>query len=143
MVTAADLQAATQRLAGTVPIESQELVTGEDSYYFAFGIAERRDPPPFPVYRVILNDTDHTRYYLDPGTAELLRKVDADGRSYRWLFSGLHRLDFAAWLRMRPIWDMIMWVLLLGGIGLTATGTYLALSRIKRDLTFQRTPRRL
>jgi hypothetical protein len=142
VVTAADLQAAAQRLAGTAPIESQELVTGEDSYYFAFGIAERRDPPPFPVYRIILNDTEHTRYYLDPGTAELLRKVDADGRGYRWLFSGLHRLDFAAWLRMRPIWDLIVVALLLGGIGLTATGSYLALSRIKRDLTFGRAPRR-
>jgi len=141
VVTAADLQAATQRLAGSVPIESQELVTGEDPYYFAFGIAERRDPPPFPVYRVILNDSEHTRYYLDAGTGELLRKVDADGRGYRWLFSGLHRLDFAAWLRLRPTWDMIMLALLLGGIGITATGTYLALSRIKRDLTFRRAPR--
>jgi hypothetical protein len=142
VVTAADLQAVAQRLAGTAPIESQELVTGEDSYYFVFSIAERRDPPPFPVYRIILNDAQHTRYYLDPGTAELLRKVDADGRGYRWLFSGLHRLDFAAWLRLRPIWDTVTLALLLGGIALTATGTYLALSRIKRDLTFRRAPRR-
>ena len=139
-VSANDLQAAAQRLAGTTPIESQELVTGEDAYYFAFGIAERSDPPPFPVYRINLNDAEHTRYYLDPGTGALLRKVDADGRGYRWLFSGLHRLDFAAWLRTRPIWDMIMLVLLLGGIGITATGAYLALSRIKRDLTFRRQP---
>ena len=135
-----DLQSEAQRLAGTTPVESQELVTGEDAYYFAFGIAERSDRPPLPVYRVILNDAEHTRYYLDPGTGALLRRVDADGRGYRWLFSGLHRLDFAAWLRTRPIWDMIMLVLLLGGIGSTATGAYLALSRIKRDLTFRRVP---
>ena len=112
-------------------------MAGEDAYYFAFGIAERRDPPPFPVYRIILNDAEHMRYYLDPGTGQLLRKVDADGRGYRWLFSGLHRLDFSAWLRLRPLWDIIVLALLLGGIGLTATGTYLALSRIKRDLTFR------
>ena len=134
-VSANDLQSEAQRLAGSTPIESQGLVSEEDAYYFAFGTG---DPPSFPVYRIILNDAEHTRYYLDPGTGALLRKVDADGRGYRWLFSGLHRLDFAAWLRSRPIWDIIMLMLLLGGIGITATGAYLALSRIKRDLTFRR-----
>ena len=136
-VSANELQSEAQRLAGSTPIESQGLVSEEDAYYFAFGTG---DPPPFPIYRIILNDAEHTRYYLDPSTGVLLRKVDADGRGYRWLFSGLHRLDFAAWLRSRPIWDIIMLVLLLGGIGITATGSYLALSRIKRDLTFRRQP---
>jgi len=33
-----DLQSEAQQLAGTTSIESQELVTGEDAYYFAFGM---------------------------------------------------------------------------------------------------------
>ncbi len=142
-VSNVDLGAAAERLAGTEAIASQELMAEEDAYYFAFSVAERSDPPPFPVYRIILNDTEHTRYYLDPRTGELLGKVDANRRGQRWLFSGLHRLDFAAWLRIRPVWDIITLALLFGGIGVTATGSYLALSRIKRDLTFRRVPRQL
>jgi hypothetical protein len=86
----------------------------------------------------VLNDSEQTRYYLDPRTGQLLRRVDANSRGQRWLFSGFHRLDFTAWLRARPAWDVIMIVLLLGGLGVTGTGTYLALSRVKRDLTFKR-----
>ncbi|HMI95839.1 MAG TPA: PepSY domain-containing protein [Micropepsaceae bacterium] len=137
-VSNVDLGAAAKRLAGTEAIASQELIATEDAYYFDFSVAERSDPPPFPVYRIILNDAENTRYYLDPRTGELLGKIDADRRGYRWFFNGLHRLDFTAWLRMRPIWDVIMLALLLGGGGVTATGAYLAMSRIKRDLTFRR-----
>ena len=70
----------------------------------------------------------------------MLRKVDANGRGERWLFNGFHRLDFTAWLRTRPVWDIVMLLLLLGGLGGTSTGVYLAASRIKRDLTFRRQP---
>jgi len=62
--------------------------------------------------------------------------LDAGSRGYRWWFNGLHRLDFTAWLRARPFWDALMLVLLLGGIGVTATGAYLAFTRIRRDLGF-------
>ena len=132
------LQAAAQRLARGSSIESQETIAAEDSYYFDFSVAERGDARPLPVYRVVLNDADHTRYYLSPETGQLLRKVDANGRGQRWLFSGLHRLDFAQWLRLRPVWDIVMLLLLTGALAGTATGVYLALQRIKRDLTFTR-----
>jgi hypothetical protein len=89
---------------------------------------------------VVLNDAEHTRYYLNRDTAQLVRRVDANSRGQRWLFSGMHRLDFAQWLRVRPVWDIVMLVLLLGGLVGTATGVYLACLRIKRDLTFRRQP---
>ena len=80
------------------------------------------------------NDDARTRYYLDPTSGALLRRVDADGRWHRWLFQGLHRFDFTAWLRARPAWDIIVLILMAGGVGLSATGFYLALRRIRRDL---------
>jgi len=132
-VTQTDLTRAAQRLAGTSSIESQEIMDAEDSYYF--GLSNSK--PPLPVYRIVLNDTEHTRYYLNPKTAGLLQKVDSGSRGYRWLFDGIHRLDFFAWLRLRPLWDAIMVLLMSGGIALTATGCYLAIWRIKRDLTFK------
>jgi uncharacterized iron-regulated membrane protein len=137
----ADLQAAAQRLARGTSIESQGTIADEDAYYFNFTVAERDDANPFPAYRIVLNDAEHTRYYLNPMTAQLVGKVDANGRGQRWLFSGLHRLDFAQWLRTRPVWDVVMLLLLAGGLGGTATGVYLAALRIKRDLTFKRQPK--
>jgi hypothetical protein len=142
-VSEADLQGAVERLGRGKTIESQTMMTGEDAYYFDFSIAERSDSPPFPVYRVVLSDAEHTRLYLSPQTGQLLRKVDANGRGSRWLFSGLHRIDFFGWLRVRPIWDLVVLVLMLGGLGVTGTGVYLAVLRIKRDLTFKRAQKEL
>jgi hypothetical protein len=133
-----DLGAAAQRLANGMSIESQGMIAAEDAYYFDFSIAGRGDKPPLPIYRVVLNDAEHMRYYLSPETGQLLHKVDANGRGERWLFNGFHRWDFTAWLRTRPLWDIVVLVLMLGGLGVTATGSYLAIARIKRDLTFKR-----
>lgn len=139
-VSAVDLGTAAKRLAGSNGIASQELMDREDAYYFEFPGFADRDSLVLPVYRVILSDAEQTRYYLDPNTGQLLRKADANGRGQRWLFSGFHRFDFAPWLRQRPVWDIIVLILMLGGTGVTATGAYLALLRIKRDLSFRREP---
>jgi uncharacterized iron-regulated membrane protein len=94
-----------------------------------------------PVYRIILNDEEQTRYYLDPNTGALVQRADATGRWRRWLFSGLHRLDFTAWMRMRPFWDIMMWLTLLGCLAGTLTGVYLGVRRVQSDVTmlFRRT----
>jgi len=120
-----------ERAAGTlvpgVPIASAELVSTEDAYYFSHH-AKR----PLPVYRVILADEPETRYYIDPTSGRLLLKVDAAQRGYRWLFEGLHRLDFAAPMRVRPLWDVLMIVLLAGVTGVSATGTWMGIRYLRR-----------
>ncbi len=129
-----ELAAAAQRLAGENPIETAALSESEDSYYFKFqGFAER-EPLILPVYRVIVEDAEHTRYYLDPSNGRLLARVDSARRGYRWLFDGLHRIDFTAWLRVRPLWDIIVLFLMLGGTFGVGTGFYLAIRRIRIDL---------
>jgi uncharacterized iron-regulated membrane protein len=87
-----------------------------------------------PVYRVIANDAENTRYYLDPVSGSLLARVDANRRWQRWLFGAIHRLDFAAWVRARPAWDIILIALMLGGFTVSATGVYLAVRRVRSDL---------
>ena len=37
-------------------------------------------------------------------------------------------------MRARPVWDIIMLTLMLGGLALTTTGFYLALRRIRNDM---------
>jgi hypothetical protein len=57
---------------------------------------------------------------------------DSDTRWYRWLHRGLHTLDFAAVLHIRPLWDVLMIVLLAGVAGLCGTGTWLGWRRYIR-----------
>jgi hypothetical protein len=133
-VAMADLAKAASRLAGGTEIASQELIRAEDAYYFG---APGHGGVSLPVYRVIMKNPDRTRYYLDPATAGLMRKADGATRGYRWLFDGLHRWDFAAWLRVRPLWDAVMLFLLLGCTAGMITGVYLALWRIRRDVRFK------
>ena len=133
-VTPEDLAQATQRLAGERAVESAEMLHAEDAYYFRFqGFAER-DPLVLPVLRVTLNDDEATRYYLNPSTGQLLLRVDAAERGYRWLFSGLHRWDFTAAFRSRPLWDIIVLFLMIGSTAGVVTGVYLAVRRIRLDL---------
>ena len=87
-----------------------------------------------PVYRIILEDDGQTRYYLDPNTGALVQRADSTGRWRRWLFSGLHRLDFAEWMRSRPFRDILMWLMLLGGLAASITGVYLAFRRVRSDI---------
>jgi hypothetical protein len=124
-----DLADAAQRLARESGIAEQGLMREEDAYYFS-----HHDTAVLPVYRIILNDAQATRYYLDPVSGALLQRLDADRRWHRWLFAGLHRIDFAQWLRARPLWDMIVLGLLLGGAGVSLTGVYLALRRLRGDI---------
>ena len=107
-------------------IESQELIRQGDSYYFA-----HHDRPIFPVYRVILADAQHTRYYLDPADGRLIQKTDRNARLYRWLFDAVHRWDFAAAIRQRGIWDVLMLVLMTGVSAVCLTGVYMAYSFIR------------
>jgi hypothetical protein len=99
--TTVDLAQAAERIAGSVGIAEAALLDREDAYYFNRGV----DSFVLPVYRIILNDADGTRYYLNPNSGALLQRTDANARWHRWLFGALHRIDFVPWPRTRPAWD--------------------------------------
>jgi hypothetical protein len=122
-----ELTAAATLLAGTNVSAEQRLISEPDTYFLGSG-------GRLPVYRVIINDAETTRYYLSASTGALLARVDANRRWNRWLFSAIHRLDFAAWVRMRPAWDIILIALMLGGSAVSATGVYLAVRRVRNDV---------
>jgi hypothetical protein len=124
-----ELAQAAERIVGANGISAQGILSEEDAYYFS-----HHDRAALPVYRIIANDAEHTRYYLDPASGELLRRADSNARWHRWLFAGLHRFDFTAWLRARPAWDIILITLMLGGLAGSATGVWLAVRRIRSDL---------
>ena len=103
------------------------IMTVEDEYYFS-----HHEKVALPVYRITFDDEEHTRYYFDPVSAELLAKFDSDARWYRWLFLGLHRGDFTAALRGRPAWDLILLPLLAGVTLGSVTGVWMGYRRLRR-----------
>jgi uncharacterized iron-regulated membrane protein len=125
----AELAEAAGKIAGENGISAQGMLREEDAYYFS-----HHDKVVLPVYRIIANNADSTRYYLDPTSGALVLRADRDARWHRWLFAGLHRLDLAPWLRTRPAWDIIVITLMLGGLAASATGVYLAVRRVRTDL---------
>ena len=55
-------------------------------------------------------------------------------RLERWLFNGLHSLDFRFWYARRPLWDAGMILLLGAGLAGSAIGTWLGMRRLVRSV---------
>jgi hypothetical protein len=104
-----------------------ELLQGEDDFYFS-----HHNVAALPVYRLIA--ATGTRYYFDSVSGMLVAKQDSQARAYRWLHEGLHRLDFTAALRSRPLWDVLMLLLMSGVTVVSATGAYLGYRRLTRNV---------
>ena len=124
-LSAAALAEAAARLG---PAKGSTMISEADAYHYD-GHDGRAH---LPAYRVEL--TDGVRFYLDPASGQVLARVDAAGRAYRWLFAGLHRLDVVNGLRGGVPWIAAMVLLLtLAGAGV-ATGVWLGWRRAKSDL---------
>ena len=106
--------------------ESGMIETG-DNYYFS-----HHEQVSFPVYRIVFDDAERTRYYFDADTAELIQKYDSDRRWNRWLFLGLHRGDFTSLMRRRPLWDLILLPLLIGVTVGALTGVWMGYRRLAK-----------
>lgn len=122
-----DWQGIANTLTGATGVAPALLVTGDRYYHDRPGV-----PARLPVMRVLLNDEHGTRYYLDAVTGDPLGVIDNDARWYRWLHIGLHTLDFSPALRSRPLWDVLMLVLLTGVTLVAVTGTWLGWRRYIR-----------
>ena len=101
----------------------------EDDAYFFSG---RHEPTRLPVLRVVAGGADGARYYLDPVSGNIETKVDRNGRRYRWLHGGLHRLDFASSLRRGPLGYVLLLSLMAGVLVVCVTGAYLGCRRLLR-----------
>jgi hypothetical protein len=107
-----------------------------DRYYL-----DRRRQLPLPVIRARLNDAEHTRYYIDPKTARILLTYSSHNWMSRWLYHGLHSLDFPWLYNHRPAWDIVVITFMSGGTALCVTSLILAWRVIGRKLTASVTTR--
>jgi hypothetical protein len=118
-------EAAAGAMRPNVALAEQGWLDSEDAYYYS-----HHERTELPVYRVVYADGE--RIYLDGTTGELIYAVDSGRRWYRWLFAALHRGDFAAAIRSRPVWDILMISLLVGVSLIALTGTWLGAKRLLR-----------
>ena len=64
--------------------------------------------------------------------SQVLSQIPRLDRVERWLYNGLHSLDFSFWYDKRPLWDIGMIVLLLGGLASSTIGLVIGFSRVAR-----------
>ena len=98
-----------------------------DSYYY-----DRDGRLSLPVLRVRYNDGQQTWLYLDPRRGAIVRKEERLTRINRWIYRGLHSFDFPVLYYHRPLWDIVVIVLSLGGMVLSASTMLPAWRRVKR-----------
>jgi hypothetical protein len=113
---------ATVREAG---IREYAVLDRYDAYYYA-----RDNEAPLPVLRVKFDDPADTWFYFDLTMSRELGSVHRFSRLERWLFNGLHSLDFSFWYSRRPLWDIGVILLCLGALATSSIGLYLGFKRL-------------
>ena len=112
-----------------VPLTSADWLDAYDSYYYA---REPNGRLPLPVLRVRFGDAQQTWLYIDPDRGTILRKEERLTRVNRWLYHGLHSLDFPWLYHRRPLWDLVVIGLSLGGMASAVTSLRPAWIRLRR-----------
>ncbi len=97
------------------PIVETAVLDADDTYHYG----RHRDPAaPRRVLRVRLGDADATWYYIDLQTAKIAKRMTSRARLERWLYHGLHSLDFPALYARRALWRFVIVTLCACGLAL-------------------------
>lgn len=126
---------ALEKAAKPHKITESRLVRKYESYYL-----DRHHLLPLPVIFVQFDDAERTTCYVDPKTARIVQSYNSHSRWNRWLYHGLHSLNFPWLYEHRPAWDLVMLTLLLGGISLCVTSLILAWKVVGRSFRASGSP---
>ncbi len=124
--------AITQLLPNNELIKLQT-VSEYDNYYYS----THNRYMPLPVFRARFSDAENTWYYIDATTSEVLFRSTQKDRIKRWLYNGLHSLDFRFLLANRPLWDIVVIALSVAGIVFSLTSLIIAWRRLRRTKLFK------
>ena len=110
-----------------VAIDGMQWLDDYDAYYY-----DRDRQLSLPVLRVRYADPQRTWLYFDPKRGAIARKEERLTRVNRWLYHGLHSLDFPFLYYRRPLWDIVVIALSIGGLVLSVTTFTSGWRRVKR-----------
>jgi hypothetical protein len=84
------------------------------------------------VLRVRYADANETWLDLDPERGGIVQRSGKVSRLRRWLYQGFHSLDFPFLYYKRPLWDIVVILLSIGGTVLSFSTMLPALRRLRR-----------
>ncbi len=108
-----------------VEVQATEQPTESDSY----GNLREGSLPPNTL-RVILNNPVKTWVHVNMESGQIVSVMDRSRRQYRWLFNGLHSLDFPGLASRRPLWDILIIFLLGCGFIFSITSVRIGIKRL-------------
>ena len=111
-------------------VRTQEAVwlTSYDSYY-----SDRAGERPLPVLRVKYEDAEQTWLYFSSRDGAIVQRETASGRPVRWLYHGLHSLDFPGLYEVGWLWDAVIITLSIGGLLLSLTSVIVGWRFLRRS----------
>ena len=106
---------------------SVDLIDDFDDFYYA----RHNNFRPLPIFRARFDDSESTWYHIDSLTGLPISRVTDASRRERWLFNGLHSLDFQILWTRRPLWDFVVVLLSVAGMVFSATSIAVGLRYLR------------
>jgi hypothetical protein len=118
-----------------VALAASGVMTQYDAYYL-----DKNRQRPLPVVYIQLKDELNSRVYIDPKTAKVVGSHSSTTEAWvtRWLYHGLHSVNFPWLYNHRPAWDVVVLTLMLGGTTLCVTSVIIGFQLLRRKLSFRR-----
>jgi hypothetical protein len=99
-----------------------------DHYYI-----DRERTLPLPVYKVDVEDADRSTYYIVPESGAI-RYFNTNTKTRRWMYQTLHSFESGFLVKHPILWTLVMWITMIGGTLVAATGVWLGIRYMKRHL---------
>ncbi len=129
------MEQASREAMPNMPVIDRQWLTDYDDYYHqttkSFELGRHKPAYVLPVLRVRYNDENQTWLYFTPSLAQMV-KFDKRDRANRWVYYGLHAMDFPGLFHRRPLWDVVTIALLAGLAAMSITTLLPAFRRLKR-----------
>jgi uncharacterized iron-regulated membrane protein len=129
------MEEASREAMPNVPVIDSQWLSDYDDYYHqtttSFELGRHKPAYVLPVLRVRYNDENQTSLYFTPALAQMV-KFDKRDRANRWLYYGLHAMDWPGLFNRRPLWDVVTIALLAGVLAMSITTLLPAFRRLKR-----------
>jgi hypothetical protein len=129
------MEQASREAMPNVPVIAREWLTDYDNYYHqttpSFELGRHKPAYVLPVLRVRYQDESETWLYFTPSLAQMV-KFDKRDRANRWLYYGLHVMDWPGLFQRRPLWDIVTIALLAGLAAISITTLLPAYRRLRR-----------
>lgn len=120
------LRAALAAMPGVEVLDATWIDEYDNYYYYfphSFNLGLMKPIRTLPALRVKFDDPQGTWLYMSPSHGQMVKSIGED-RVTRWALYGLHALDFSFLYGNRPLWDIVM-IVLMAGISIISVTTLL------------------